>query len=235
LLYAAIHVFCLPQSTKLRDGEGNLLRTTAMNVILNLARLTDSEVRSVIIQGGIVENERHDISSLSLPMTKSMAPSMSPFPSMTSHPLTIEQELLFPHICNSLNSWYHRSVRLVMASLSIKDKRDVHDEAKAEAHTRHGDIAEIQFREVQYWLGFLDDLFSCGIDVWSARLVEWLLRDCIVGTVLLRLNRSLEVVGGRRKHNRTSSSNDNNTRMVVSPEVYKARAEIRVSFVFLTQ
>jgi hypothetical protein len=123
-----------------------------------------------------------------------------------------------------------------MASLSIKDKRDVHDEAKAEAHTRHGDIAEIQFREVQYWLGFLDDLFSCGIDVWSARLVEWLLRDCIVGTVLLRLNRSLEVVGGRRKHNRTSSSNDNNnTRMVVSPEIYKARAEIRVSFVFLTQ
>ena len=207
-----------------------------MNVILNLARLTDSEVRSVIVQGGVVENERHDISSLSLPMTKSMAPSISPFPSITSHPLTIEQELLFPHICNSLNSWYHRSVRLVMSSLSIKDKRDVHDEAKVEAHTRHGDIAEIQFREVQYWLGFLDDLFSCGIDVWSARLVEWLLRDCIVGTVLLRLNRSLEVVGGRRKHNRTSSSNDNNnTRMVVSPEIYKARAEIRVSFVFLTQ
>ena len=234
LLYAAVHVFCLPQSMKLRDGEGCLLRTTAMNVILNLARLTDLEVRSVIIQGGVVEDERRDISSSSLPMTKSMAPSMAPFPSMTSHPLTIEQELLFPHICNSLNSWYHRSVRLVMASLSIKDKRDVHDEAKTEARARHGDIADIQFRELQYWLGFLDDLFSCGIDVWSARLVEWLLRDCIVGTVLLRLNRSLEVVG-RKKHNRTSSSNDNNTRMIVSPETYKARAEIRVSFVFLTQ
>lgn len=233
LLFAAVHVFCLPQSTKLCDGEGSLLRTTAMNVILNLARLTDSEVRSVIGQGGVVENERHNISS-SLPMTKSMAPSMTSFPPMTSHPLTIEQELLFPHICNSLNSWYHRSVRLVMASFSIKDKRDVHEEAKAEARARHGDIAEIQFREIQYWLGFLDDLFSCGIDVWSARLVEWLLRDCIVGTVLLRLNRSLEVVVGKKKRNRTSSLNDN-TKMVVSPETYKARAEIRVSFVFLTQ
>jgi len=37
-------------------------------------------------------------------MTKSpsSAPSPSLFPSMTSHPLTIEQELLFPHVCDSL-------------------------------------------------------------------------------------------------------------------------------------
>jgi hypothetical protein len=111
-----------------------------------------------------------------------------------------------------------------MASLSIKDKRGKHDDAKAEARARHRDIAEIQFRELQYWLGFLDDLFSCGIAVWNARLVELLLRDCVLGTVLLRWNRSLEVIG--RKCSDQSR---------VSPEVYKARAEIRVSIVFLTQ
>jgi hypothetical protein len=111
-----------------------------------------------------------------------------------------------------------------MASLSIKDKRGKHGDAKAEARARHRDIAEIQFRELQYWLGFLDDLFSCGIAVWNARLVELLLRDCVVGTVLLRLNRSLEVVGRKC-----------GDRARVSPEAYKARAEIRVSFVFLTQ
>lgn len=111
-----------------------------------------------------------------------------------------------------------------MASLSIKDKRNKHDEAKAEAKIRHKEIAEIQFRELQYWLGFLDDLFSCGIAVWNARLVERLMRDCVVGTVLFRLNRSLEVIGRK-----------NNDRSKFLPEVYKARAEIRVSVVFFTQ
>jgi hypothetical protein len=111
-----------------------------------------------------------------------------------------------------------------MASLSIKDKRDRHREAKAEAKDRHKDIAEIQFSDLQFWLGFLDDLFSCGIDVWNARLIEFLLRDCVVGMVLLRLNRSLEVIG--RKYG---------DRAKISPDVYKARAEIRVSIVFLTQ
>jgi hypothetical protein len=108
--------------------------------------------------------------------------------------------------------------------MASKQKRDRHAEAKAEAKARHKDIAEIQFSELQFWLGFLDDLFSCEIAVWNARLVEFLLRDCVVGMVLLRLNRSLEVIG--RKHS---------DRAKVSSDLYKARAEIRVSMVFLTQ
>ena len=113
-----------------------------------------------------------------------------------------------------------------MASLSMQDKnrKSKHDEAKAEAKARHKDIADVQFRELQYWLGFLDDLLSCEIRVWNARLVEWFLREVVVGTVLLRWNRSIEIIerGG-------------NDRTKVSPEFYKAKAEMRVSIVFLTQ
>ena len=94
LLYAAVQVFCSSQSS-LRDSEGCLVRTTAMNVILNLCRITDTEVRSVLVQG------RDAANGLALPSTKS-APPAAPSPSLLSHPLTVEQELLFPHICRSL-------------------------------------------------------------------------------------------------------------------------------------
>jgi len=121
------------------------------------------------------------------------------------------------------SSWFHRSVRLVMASLSIDDKSKHHD-AKVEAKARHKDIAEVQFRELQYWLGFLDDLLSCDIRIWNARLVEWILREVVVGTILLRWNRSLDFIG-RKSTDRTKGLQ----------EIYKAHAEIRVSIVFLTQ
>lgn len=113
-----------------------------------------------------------------------------------------------------------------MASLSIEDKLDKskHDEATAEAKARHKDIAKLQFHELQYWLGFLDDILSCEIRIWNARLVEWFMREVVVGTVLLRWNRALEVI---------SRKSGDGTK--VSPEVYKARAEIRVAIVFLTQ
>ena len=97
LLYAAVQVFCSPYGTSLRDSEGSLIRTTAMNVILNLARITDPEVRMVLVQGS-TGTEAEGVMS-SLPATKS-APSTSP--SALSHPLTIEQELLFPHICSAM-------------------------------------------------------------------------------------------------------------------------------------
>ena len=93
LLYAAVQVFCSPFGTSLRDSEGCLIRTTAMNVILNLARTHDPELRVVLVQG-VGED-------VTLPTTKS-TPSARPPQSMLSHPLTIEQELLFLHICNSV-------------------------------------------------------------------------------------------------------------------------------------
>ncbi len=52
LLYAAVQVFCSPQGTTLQDSEGCLVRATAMNVILNLCRITDPEVRTVLVRGG---------------------------------------------------------------------------------------------------------------------------------------------------------------------------------------
>jgi hypothetical protein len=110
-----------------------------------------------------------------------------------------------------------------MASLSLDDKSKHHD-AKLEAKARHKDIAEVQFRELQYWLGFLDDLLSCDIRIWNARLVEWILREVVVETVLLRWNSSLDIIG--------RNSGDCTKTL---PEIYKARAEIRVSVVFLTQ
>ena len=98
LLYAAVQVFCSPYGTSLRDSEGSLIRTTAMNVILNLARITDPEVRMVLVQGSTGTEAEGVMSSL-LPATKSAPPTS---PSALSHPLTIEQELLFPHICSAM-------------------------------------------------------------------------------------------------------------------------------------
>ncbi len=99
LLYAAVQVFCSSYGTSLRDSEGCLIRTTAMNVILNLARISDPEMNLVLVVGG-----GDAINGSALPATKS-----TPFPSpasaalsAVSSPLTLEQELLFPHICNCL-------------------------------------------------------------------------------------------------------------------------------------
>ena len=112
LFYAAVHVFCsTPHSTSLRDSEGCLIRTTAMNVILNLCRTTDPEVRWVLVQGGRKRGpvkEGHFVESSDvvpdhewLPTTKS-TPLEVPSQSLLSHPLTVEQEMLFMHICESL-------------------------------------------------------------------------------------------------------------------------------------
>jgi len=217
LLYAATQVFCHPHGTSLRDSEGCLVRTTAMNVILNLARITDLEVQQLLVGGGV------DAADISLPSTKS-APSSSS--SSTSNSLTIEQGLLFPHICNSLINWCHRSTRLVMASLSIDNRDSIkHNEAKAEARRHHKNIAKVLFSELQYWLGFIDDLLSCEISVWNLRLVELFMREVVVGTILLRWNQSLEVIANQSRDDDTKPSADE----------YKARAEIRVAIVFFTQ
>ena len=215
LLYAATQVFCNPHGTSLRDSEGCLVRTTAMNVILNLARITDSEVQQLLVGG--------DATDISLPSTKS-APSSSSLP--ISHSLTIEQGLLFPHICTNLTTWFNRSTRLVMASLSLDDRDSIkHNEAKAEARRHHKNIAKVLFSELQYWLGFIDDLLSCEIRVWNLRLVELFMREVVVGTILLRWNQSLEVIANQ--------SRDEDTKP--SAEEYRARAEIRVAIVFFTQ
>ena len=83
---------------------------------------------------------------------------------LTTHPLpssllTVEQELLFPYICNNLKSCYNRSVKLLMASLALNDKhrKSVHNyhqnqrqpqnpqyeisQAKEEAKSRHIELA----------------------------------------------------------------------------------------------
>ena len=101
LLYAAVQVFCSSFGTSLRDSEGCLIRTTAMNVILNLARISDPEMRMVLVVGG---GDAMDGSVL--PTTKS-TPTTTPAAAgalslLMSSPMTLEQELLFPHICNSL-------------------------------------------------------------------------------------------------------------------------------------
>ena len=123
-----------------------------------------------------------------------------------------------------------------MASLSIDGKSNHHntqppssehrhhDEARAEAKARHKDLAVIQFQELQYWLGFIDDLLSCEMQ-WNVRLVERLLREVIVG-LLMRWDSSLQLVPSR-------TSGDKQPKF--STEVCKAKAEARVSIVFLTQ
>jgi hypothetical protein len=97
LLYAAVQVFCSSYGTSLRDSEGCLIRTTAMNVILNLARISDPEMRMVLVVGG-----GEAIDGWALPTTKSVPTTSAAAATLMSSPLTLEQELLFPHICNSL-------------------------------------------------------------------------------------------------------------------------------------
>lgn len=123
-------------------------------------------------------------------------------------------------------SWFHRSVRLAMASLSLDSKRQQHRDAQAEARTRHADIAAAQFCELQYWLGFLDDLLSCEVRAWNARLVEWVVREVVVGTVLWRWSGALGVIRGGRGVGDAARG---------SAKACKARAEARVAMVFLTQ
>jgi len=116
ILYAAVQIFTSPLfGTSLRDSEGCLIRTTAMNVILNLCRITDGDVRDVLVQGVTVVGSGGDGSGSSsssvaeankkesLPTTKSVPYAKMPPSWMASHPMTMEQELLFPHVCNSLN------------------------------------------------------------------------------------------------------------------------------------
>ena len=156
LFYACVCIFVSP------NGIGISLRTTASNVLLNLFRTDDTELRTVLVQGSC-EDE-----SIALPSTKSTPPQSL----ASTYPLTTEQKLLFPHIASSLNEWFHRSVRLAMASLSLEIKHG-DAEARAEAQFRHKEIAETQLKELQYWLGFIDDLLACDVRAWNVRLVEW--------------------------------------------------------------
>lgn len=93
LLFAAVQVLVSNIGSSLRDGDGCLVKTTAMNVILNLCRVVDPEVRNVLISG--LDPEGDTI----LPTTKSQAASSARSGTTLSGHLTIEQELLFPFIC----------------------------------------------------------------------------------------------------------------------------------------
>jgi hypothetical protein len=93
LLFAAVQVLISNIGSSLRDGDGCLVKTTAMNVILNLCRVVDPEVRNVLISGLDPAGEAI------LPTTKSQAASSARSSTTLSVHLTIEQELLFPFIC----------------------------------------------------------------------------------------------------------------------------------------
>ncbi|KAL3790031.1 hypothetical protein HJC23_011387 [Cyclotella cryptica] len=229
LLFAAVQVLVSNIGSSLRDGDGCLVKTTAMNVILNLCRVVDPEVRNVLISGLDPADETI------LPTTKSQDASSAKSATPLSVHLTIEQELLFPYICKSLIACYHRSVRLLMASLKLNNqpsnlerthaKKIPHHEltqAKEEAASRHKDIASSLLSELRYWLGFLDDLLSCEIRNWNVRLCEYIMSEVIVGTVFLNWNRSTEALEKRCEES-----------MKVSEEL-KAKAEIRTSVSFVT-
>jgi hypothetical protein len=230
LLYAAVQVFCYSPGSSLRDADGCLVRTTAMNAILNLCRITSPDVRAVFVGEGLTDESlpsttksappSNELSSM-LPSTSTTSISASSFPNAT-----IEQQILFPHICSNLVSCYHRSVRLMMTSIHLDKSSKHNDEAKTEATQRNVDLASSHFAELQYWLGFLDDLLSCEIRVWNVRLVEWIMKEVVVGTILLHWNRALRIVVGAA---------DEATLKKGSLEHCKAKAEIRVSIVFLTQ
>lgn len=96
LLFAAVQVLVSNIGSSLRDGDGCLVKTTAMNVILNLCRVVDPEVRNVLISGLDPAGETM------LPTTKSLAASSATSSTSLSVHLTIEQELLFPYICKRL-------------------------------------------------------------------------------------------------------------------------------------
>lgn len=91
LLFAAVQIVVSKAGSTLRDGDGCLVKTTAMNVVLNLCRVVDAGVRDVLVGA-------ESIDDTNLPTTKSKAPTMQGDP-LLAH-LTIEQELLFPYICN---------------------------------------------------------------------------------------------------------------------------------------
>eukprot|EP00984_Skeletonema_dohrnii_P004038 scaffold1382_cov91-Skeletonema_dohrnii-CCMP3373.AAC.1 len=244
LLYAAVQVFCYSPGSSLRDADGCMVRTTAMNAILNLCRITSPDVRAVFVGEGLTDGSLpcttksapppNDLSSmLPSPLSSSSSPSPSSL-SVSSFPnATIEQQILFPYICSNLKTCYHRSVRLMMTSIHLDKSSKHNEEAKAEATQRHVDLASSQFSELQYWLGFLDDLLSCEIRVWNVRLVEWIMREVVVGTILLHWNRALRVVGMMTAAD--GSSDTSNATKKNSLEHCKAKAEIRVSIVFLTQ
>ena len=110
-----------------------------------------------------------------------------------------------------------------MASLSVGRDGSKHIEARVDAEARHKEIADRQFRELQFWLGFIDDLLGCDLRVWNARLVEWFMREVVVGTVMSTWGSALE-----------SGAQNGNAHTNLS-KVYKARAEARVAIIFLTQ
>jgi len=243
LLYAAVQVFCYSPGSSLRDADGCMVRTTAMNAILNLCRITSPDVRAVFVGEGLTDESLpcttksapppNDLSSMLPSSSSSPSPSPSSL-SVSSFPnATIEQQILFPYICSNLKTCYHRSVRLMMTSIHLDKASKHNEEAKAEATQRHVDLASSQFSELQYWLGFLDDLLSCEIRVWNVRLVEWIMREVVVGTILLHWNRALRIVGMMTAAD--GSSGTSNATKKNSLEHCKAKAEIRVSIVFLTQ
>lgn len=125
----------------------------------------------------------------------------------------------------SLKACYNRSVRLLMATLQLKnqsiDPNEIR-EAREEAAARHKDIASTLLSELRYWLGFLDDLLSCEIRSWNVRLCEFIMSDVIVDTVLLKWNLALVVL------------EDSGESIKASEEV-KAKAEIRTSVYFIMQ
>jgi hypothetical protein len=89
IFYAATQVLVSNLGSTLRDGDGCLVKSTAMNAILNLCRVTEPEVRDVLVSGLDPGSESE------LPSTKSQAA----FLKKDAH-LTVEQELVFPYICN---------------------------------------------------------------------------------------------------------------------------------------
>ncbi|KAL7491112.1 hypothetical protein ACHAWT_000563 [Skeletonema menzelii] len=236
LLYAAVQVFCYSPGSSLQDADGCMVRTTAMNAILNLCRITSTDVRAVFVGEGLTD-ESLPCTTKSAPPSNdlsSMLPSISQSTFSSVPNATIEQQILFPYICSNLKSCYHRSVRLMMTSINLDKSSKHNEEAKAEATQRNVDMASSQFSELQYWLGFLDDLLSCEIRVWNVRLVEWIMREFVVGTILLHWNRALRVVGTMTA-TATESSGTSEATKKDSLEHCKAKAEIRVSIVFLTQ
>lgn len=209
-----------------------------MNVILNVCRITDLEVRSVLINGGKVDDEDSSSSERASNNSEDLSNNTLRRHSPSSQAFTVEQQLLFAHICKNLNSsYYHRAVRLLMASLSIhnKHRKPTHphhpqslnpqheiSQAKEEALSRNADIAASLLSELCYWLGLVDDLLSCGIRAWNVCLSEWIMKEVVVGTVLYHWNRN--VVG--------SVGGDSSK---VALEACKADAEIRASIWFITQ
>lgn len=92
LLFAAVQVLVSNAGSTLRDGDGCLVKTTAMNVILNLCRVIDADVRDVLT------GEHDSDGGTSLPTTTPKAAARPTNP-LSAH-LTIEQELIFPYICS---------------------------------------------------------------------------------------------------------------------------------------